>query len=287
MPDPKRVFRFAPSPNGELHLGHAYSALLNLKLARAAEGKCLLRIEDIDTARCTPELEKQMLEDLEWIGFEWDEEPRRQSQQFEFYRSALKRLEEQKLLYPSILSRSEIRQKVAEKEADGNRWPRDPDGSPIYPGDERFLDAEEQRSIIASGERYALRLDMESAVGVSSFDWFEDGRFVEASPKKWGDVVLARKDTPTSYHLCCVMDDALQGVTDVVRGKDLYDATAVHVVLQELLGLISPSYRHHDLVFDNQRNKLSKSNRSTSLRALREAGNTAQDVIEMMGLELA
>jgi len=282
MTEPKSSFRFAPSPNGELHLGHAYSALLNLKLAREAGGKCLLRIEDIDRARCTPELEKQMLEDLEWIGFEWDKEPRRQSEHFGVYRSALERLDTKKLIYPSILSRSEIKKRIRQLEADGTRWPRDPDGSPVYPGKERSLGEAARREIIASSRPYSLRLEMNLAARDSSFEWFEDGSFIKAEPYQWGDVILARKDTPTSYHLCCVIDDAIEGITNVVRGKDLYHATSVHVVLQEVLGLISPSYYHHELVLDQAGRKLSKSSASASLRALRKAGHTPQDVVEMM-----
>ncbi len=284
MVEPQRVFRFAPSPNGELHLGHAYSALLNLKSAREAGGKCLLRIEDIDTVRCTPELEKQMLEDLEWIGFEWDEEPRRQSEHFAEYQSSLDTLWERGLVYPSALSRSEIKRYVAKRDAVGEKWPRDPDGSPIYPGNERLLGASARNSILNSDKPFAIRLDMNLAVDAARYEWMESGSFVSAEPLKWGDVILARKDTPASYHLCCVVDDALQGITDVVRGNDLYHATSVHVVLQELLGLISPSYHHHDLVLDENGKKLSKSLASTSLRALRNAGLSRQDAVEKMAV---
>ena len=283
MVDPIRIFRFAPSPNGELHLGHAYSALLNLKLAREVGGKCLLRIEDIDTVRCTPELEKQMLDDLEWIGFEWDEKPRRQSEHFDHYRKALEALQAKGLVYPSTLSRSEIKQRVRELEEDGTVWPRDPDGSPIYPGVERSLSSKARQSIVASDKAYGLRLDMKKAVGDLSFEWIEAGIFTEAEPLRWGDVVIARKDTPTSYHLCCVMDDALQGVTDVVRGKDLYQATSVHVVLQSLLGYVSPRYVHHDLILDDAGKKLSKSIHSKSIRALRKAGISKEAVWNTLG----
>jgi len=284
MVDPIRVFRFAPSPNGELHLGHAYSALLNLKLAREVGGKCLLRIEDIDTVRCTRELEKQMLDDLEWIGFEWDEKPRRQSEHFGEYQDAIDGLQRQGLLYPSTLSRSAIKKIVAEHESGGCDWPRDPDGTPIYPGSERDLNFGAMSEIRASGDAYALRLDMKKAVGTSSFQWLENELVENARPLDWGDVVLGRKDTPTSYHLCCVLDDAIQGVTDVVRGKDLFHATSVHVVLQKLLGLVSPRYVHHDLVLDDDGEKLSKSVSSKSIRSLKTAGLSKEDIWTSLNL---
>ena len=167
------VFRFAPSPNGELHLGHAYSALLNLELARRNNGKVLLRIEDIDTVRCTPEHEKQLLVDLEWIGFEWDGEPLRQSSRFEAYREALAELRAPKLIYPAFWSRSQIKQFVAEYEAGGSKWPRDPDGSPHYPGRERDLSFAEQDALISSKDNHALRLDLKAAIGqiYKSLSW--------------------------------------------------------------------------------------------------------------------
>lgn len=282
--EPKSVFRFAPSPNGELHLGHAYSALLNLKMARAVGGKCLLRIEDIDRARCTPDLEKQMLEDLEWIGFEWDEEPRRQSEHFGEYKRALKLLLDRGLVYPAVLSRSDIKKRVFEKEASGVSWPCDPDGSPLYPGEERSLTMEQRSAILHGNAPYALRLDMEKAIGEELYQWQETDRIITADPSQWGDVILARKDTPASYHLCCVMDDALQGVTHVVRGKDLYHATSVHVLLQALFGYLAPVYKHHDLILSDDGEKLSKSRQSVSIRTLKESGKTPAEVVAMLGL---
>jgi len=281
----KPNFRFAPSPNGELHLGHAYSALLNLKMARDVEGKMLLRIEDIDTVRCTPELEKQMLEDLEWIGFEWDEEPIRQSARFDIYQEALDQLMDQELLYPTILSRSEIKKLVSEK---GESWPRDPDGAPFYPGSERGLSADEQTAILGADTPYTLRLDMTKTLSKNTTELFwvegEDNTNIPAKPENWGDVVLARKDTPASYHLSSVIDDADQNITHIVRGKDLYHATSVHTLLQALLDLPKPSYNHHDLILDSEGKKLSKSNKDTSLRQLREIHKNPAAIKEMIGM---
>ncbi|QKV20284.1 tRNA glutamyl-Q(34) synthetase GluQRS [Oricola thermophila] len=285
MTDSQAVFRFAPSPNGALHLGHAYSAIVNFELARETGGRFLLRMEDIDTERCSPELERGILEDLEWLGIEWDGPVRRQSEHFDDYRAALEALEAEGLVYRSWLSRSEIRRLVEAREEELGSWPRDPDGAPLFPGsrDETGDPA----------EPHLLRLDMEQAIariGMPQY-WQEGGAGpggetgpVEADPAAWGDVVLARRDTPTSYHLSVVIDDALQGVTHVVRGRDLFHSTSVHVVLQELLGLPRPNYVHHDLVLGDDGRKLSKSRRDTSLRSLREAGFTPGDIRRTIGL---
>src|SRR3954467_11891651 len=222
MPPP--VFRFAPSPNGYLHLGHAYSALLNYDLARRAGGRLLLRIEDIDTTRCRPEFEAAIVEDLAWLGIEWETPVRRQSEHLDVYRDALDRLAARGLVYPSFESRAEIARLVAQREA-GGRWPRDPDGAPLYPGAAKSLSPGERAHLIASGALYALRLDMAAArARAGELAWTEQGGgpdgetgVVTAQPHVWGDVILARKETPTSYHLSVVIDDALQGVTEVVR----------------------------------------------------------------------
>jgi glutamyl-Q tRNA(Asp) synthetase len=283
------VFRFAPSPNGHLHLGHALSALLNFEMARAAGGRFLLRIEDIDAARCRPEYEQAIYDDLAWLGIAWEEPVRRQSAHLDHYRAALARLG--LLVYPSFESRGEIARLVAERERQGP-WPRDPDGAPLYPGDARLLsDAERQRRIEA-GEPYALRLDMAAAVArTGPLTWIETGAgpnretgMIPAAPQLWGDVVLARKETPTSYHLSVVIDDALQGVTHVVRGQDLFWATAVHRLLQALFDLPGPCYHHHRLILDGAGQKLSKSTRATALRALRDDGASVADIRRMLGL---
>ena len=283
------VFRFAPSPNGHLHLGHALSALSNFDLARAAGGRFLLRIEDIDAARCRPDYEQAIYDDLAWLGITWEEPVRRQSAHFDDYRAALARLDALGLVYPSFESRGEIARLVAERETHAS-WPRDPDGAPLYPGDALSLAPAERRRRMATGVPYALRLDMAAAIArTGALTWSETGvdsksGSVTAAPQMWGDVVLARKDTPTSYHLAVVVDDARQGVTHVVRGQDLFWSTSVHRVLQALLGLPAPNYHHHRLILDAEGKKLSKSTRATALRALRESGATADDIRRMVGL---
>ena len=281
------VFRFAPSPNGYLHLGHALSALHNFDMARAAGGRFLLRIEDIDAARCRPHYEQAIYEDLAWLGITWEEPVRRQSAHLEDYRAALARLDG--LLYPSFETRGEIARLVAERERHAT-WPRDPDGAPLYPGDARSLSAAERRRRMEVGEPYALRLDMAAALArTGALTWIETDcggktTSVAASPQMWGDVVLARKETPTSYHLSVVIDDAEQGVTHVVRGRDLFAATSVHRVLQALFALAAPIYHHHRLILDAHGQKLSKSTRATALRALREKGASSADIRRMVGL---
>ncbi|GLR97362.1 glutamyl-Q tRNA(Asp) synthetase [Bradyrhizobium liaoningense] len=285
------VFRFAPSPNGLLHLGHAYSALLNFDRARETGGRLLLRIEDIDATRCRPEYETAIYEDLAWLGIAWETPVRRQSEHLGDYRAALERLSALGLVYPAFESRAEIARLVAAREVDGP-WPRDPDGAPLYPGDAKSLSADERSHLIASGAPYALRLDMQAACRrAARLSWNERGEgpdgergIVPVRPEAWGDVILARKETPTSYHLSVVVDDALQGVSEIVRGQDLFYATSVHRLLQVLLGLPEPAYRHHRLIRDEACRKLSKSSRSTGLRALRAAGITPAGVRQLVGL---
>ncbi len=287
------VFRFAPSPNGELHLGHAYSALLNQKMAREEEGRLLLRIEDIDLERCNRQFEKQMLEDLEWLGIEWDGQPRRQSEHLEAYRQTLDTLEDLGLIYPSVSSRGEIRHRISAIEESGAAWPRDPDGVPHYPGEERHLVALERESVKRESDRYSMRLDMKKALGdhPGRLVWHEAGTGPNgesgvdvADPSCWGDVLLGRKDVPTSYHLSCVLDDALQGITYIVRGQDLFHATSIHRLLQEILGLPVPLYHQHNLILDGDGQKLAKSRRDTSLQQLRSAGLQPNDIKRMVGL---
>jgi glutamyl-Q tRNA(Asp) synthetase len=283
------VFRFAPSPNGYLHLGHAFSALLNADLARKQGGRFLLRIEDIDATRCRPEYETAIYEDLAWLGIAWELPVRRQSEHLADYQAALAALDAMGLIYPSFESRAEIARLVAARDAQGG-WPRDPDGAPLYPGDARALCADERKRRVASGEPYALRLDMAAACArAGRLTWREiqpDGaaETVAADPAAWGDVVLARKETPTSYHVSVVVDDAAQGVSEVVRGQDLRAATALHRLLQVLLGLPEPVYRHHRLMLDADGRKLAKSSRSTGLRELRDAGATSADIRRRVGV---
>jgi glutamyl-Q tRNA(Asp) synthetase len=289
MPPP--VFRFAPSPNGYLHLGHAYSALLNFDRACESGGRLLLRIEDIDATRCRPEFETAIYEDLAWLGIAWEAPVRRQSEHLSDYRAALEKLSALGLAYPAFESRAEIARLVAAREADGP-WPRDPDGAPLYPGDAKSLSAGERSRLIDTGAPYALRLDMAAACQrVPGLTWNELGEGpdgergrVTARPEAWGDVILARKETPTSYHLSVVVDDALQGVSEIVRGQDLFHATSVHRLLQTLLGLPEPAYRHHALIRGTDGRKLSKSDHSTGLRELRAAGTSPGGVRTSVGL---
>jgi glutamyl-Q tRNA(Asp) synthetase len=289
-PMPRPVFRFAPSPNGFLHLGHALSALLNADEAKRTGGRLLLRIEDIDPTRCRPEFEEAAYEDLAWLGIEWEKPVRRQSEHFEEYRAALERLERAGLVYPAFESRSEIARLVKEREAESAKlWPNDPDGAPLYPGKARELSGEE-RTRRRAMEPFAMRLDMPTALARAGRNlvWREedDGatREIAGTPDLWGDVILGRKETPASYHLAVVLDDALQGVTHVVRGMDLFESTAIHRLLQELLGLPAPIYRHHRLLLDRDGKKLAKRTKSTTLRDLRSAGWTPIDVRHAVGL---
>ncbi|MGJ5069860.1 tRNA glutamyl-Q(34) synthetase GluQRS [Bradyrhizobium oligotrophicum] len=285
------VFRFAPSPNGYLHLGHAYSALLNVRCAQQSGGRLLLRIEDIDPTRCRPEFEQAIYEDLAWLGITWEQPVRRQSEHLAEYRAALERLQGMGLVYPSFESRAEIARLVAQRDADG-AWPRDPDGAPLYPGTATSLSEARRAGLMAGGVPYALRLDMAAAIArVGRLAWDEHGAGpsgesgrVEARPEAWGDVVLARKETPTSYHLSVVLDDVLQGVTEVVRGQDLFHATSVHRLLQVLLGLPATAYRHHQLIRDAQGHKLSKSTQATGLRALRAEGVSPAEIRHRIGM---
>ncbi|BCM21877.1 tRNA glutamyl-Q(34) synthetase GluQRS [Mesorhizobium sp. J8] len=285
------TFRFAPSPNGELHLGHAYSALLNQQMAAQAGGRLLLRIEDIDVTRCTPEFEAGIFRDLEWLGLRWEEPVRRQSEHFAEYQAALDRLIAEELVYPAFMSRGEIRAFIAER--GGRDWPRDPDGVPLYPPLDKALSARERKRRLAEDMPFAWRLDVEAATArlAAGLSWVEftdetmsATRAVEAQPQAWGDVIVARRDIPTSYHLAVVLDDALQRVSHVVRGQDLYAATGVQRLLQQLLGLSPPRYFHHRLILGPDGRKLSKSFKDTGLAALREAGMSPQDVTRLLGL---
>jgi glutamyl-Q tRNA(Asp) synthetase len=281
------VFRFAPSPNGYLHLGHAFSALINHKMAVSTGGSLLLRMEDIDVERCRPEFEQAIYEDLAWLGLSWEERVRRQSEHFDAYAEALASLEQRGLVYPCFCSRTDVMSAVAERPD----WPRDPDGSPLYPGTCRHLSPMERRAQLAAGQPAALRLDMAAALAQArqKIAWREYGgsaerRDMNRDPSLWGDAVLSRKDIPASYHIAVVVDDAFQGVTEVVRGEDLFMATSLHRLLQILLDLPAPAYHHHELLRDSAGRKLSKSLRAKSLRALRREGLTAADLKEQLGI---
>ncbi|PSH69194.1 tRNA glutamyl-Q(34) synthetase GluQRS [Phyllobacterium brassicacearum] len=282
------VFRFAPSPNGHLHLGHAYSALLNLRMARAMKGRLLLRMEDIDRERCTPELDQAMLEDLHWIGLDWELPVRRQSEHFAVYSEALDKLIGMDLVYPAFLSRGDIKREIEKSAGGKDNWPRDPDGTLLYPNADRQLSQRERDRRIGEGRLFSWRLNMDRAVELLrvplSWTEFAPEHTVLARPQDWGDIIIARRDMPTSYHLSVVIDDALQGITHVVRGRDLLHATSVHRLLQHLLGIEPPLYHHHTLILDRDGQKLAKSRKDTSLRDLREQGKTRQDIFDQVGL---
>jgi len=273
------VTRFAPSPTGLLHLGHAYSALFSFEAAKKDNGQFILRIEDIDVGRCRPEFDEAILEDLSWLGIEWQEEVRRQSLHFGFYQLGLDKLKEQNLLYPCFCTRKDIQKEI---EGAGNA-PHGPDG-PLYPGLCRTLTVDERETRIASGSPFALRLHMERAKEVAGTLFWQDrdqGE-VKATPEIFGDVVLARKDTPTSYHLAVTMDDHLQGISLITRGDDLFEATHVHRLLQNLLDLDIPEYHHHPLLKGQDGKRFAKRDKSLTLRSLREAGKSLEDVLKMI-----
>ena len=272
------VTRFAPSPTGYLHLGHAYSALFAEARARESGGRFVLRIEDIDRGRCRPEFEDAILQDLEWLGLAWETPVRRQSDHMEDYAQALGSLDA--LLYPCFCTRKEIIEEIAR----AAHAPHGPEGA-VYPGTCRDMDLNERARLMAAGTPHALRLDLGAAMAaVPGLTWRDRERgAMEADPRPFGDVVLARKDTPTSYHLAVTADDHAQGVSLVTRGQDLFDATHIHRVLQGLLGLDTPEYHHHRLVDGPSGRRLAKRDQALTIRALRRSGNSAADVRALAG----
>ncbi|MEQ8832574.1 MAG: tRNA glutamyl-Q(34) synthetase GluQRS [Alphaproteobacteria bacterium] len=275
QPEIRPATRFAPSPSGHLHLGHAHSALFAAREAAEIGGVFLLRIEDIDTGRCRPEFVDGILEDLAWLGLDWAQPVLRQSDRFPLYDKFLHVLEEGGLTYPCFCTRKEIQ---AEIDA-APRAPHGPDG-PLYPGICKHLDPVEARDRVAAGEAHAIRIHMDRAARMSgplSFVDTDRGR-IAVHPESCGDVVLGRKDVPTSYHLAVTVDDALQHVSRVTRGEDLLHATHVHRVLQTLLGFPEPEYRHHGLLTDEQGRRFAKRDRSLTLQAMRQSGLSASEV---------
>jgi len=273
------VTRFAPSPTGRLHLGHAYSALFAWAAARRVGGRFLLRIEDIDATRCRPEHEQAIYEDLAWLGLDWERPVRRQSEHMAEYAAALARLSAMGLVYPCFCTRAQIRAEVARAGA----APHGPEGA-IYPGTCRPLDPTARAARIAAGEPYALRLDMAAATArTGPLTWIDEGRGeIRAAPEAFGDVVIARKEVPASYHLAVTLDDAVEGVTLVTRGEDLLAATDVHRLLQALLDLPTPGYRHHPLVAGADGERLAKRKGSIALADLRAEGMDGRALAEMM-----
>ena len=289
------VTRFAPSPTGYLHLGHAFSALFAWRRARESGGRFLLRLEDIDPARCRPQFADAILEDLAWLGLDWDGEVRVQSEHLSEYRTVLDALRARGLLYPCFCSRADIQLSATA--------PQTPDGAPLYPGTCRALSEDQRSARIAAGERYALRLNMQRALASNTplpqagevgerrepgegaakrpvpltFEEAGEGT-IPCHPEQFGDVVLARKDTPASYHLCVTHDDAVQGVTLVTRGADLKPATNLHRLLQSLMGWPVPAYAHHELLTDATGRRLAKRDRAATLRDLRARGHSPAEV---------
>ena len=278
------VTRFAPSPTGYLHLGHAFSALAAYR-TRGRGGSFLLRIEDIDPARCRDEFIGAIFEDLRWLGLGWEKPVRRQSEHPDDYRRALRRLGG--LTYPCFCTRAEIKAEIARAGHAPHGSPGNLD-SPVYPGLCRDLSARQRDRRIAGGQPSAKRLDSAAAIArTGPLDWFEAGRgngkgeIIQARPERFGDAVLARKEAPTSYHLAVTVDDHLQGITRVTRGADLSPATDLHRLLQELLGYRPPTYHHHPLITDDAGRRLAKRDRDMTIRGLRESGYSARAVIAM------
>ena len=273
------VTRFAPSPTGYLHLGHVRSGFEGWRAARDADGRFLLRLEDIDRGRCREEFAAAILDDLAWLGLAWDGEVRRQSEHLADYRAALRQLDAAGLLYPCFCTRRDIQAEIAR----AGGAPQGALGS-LYPGICRRLGREERAERLAAAADCALRLDVAAAVArTGTLDWVEGGHRESLDPAALGDVVLARKEFPASYHLAVTVDDALQGVTLVTRGVDLAAATAIHRLLQALLGLPTPRYRHHPLLTDAAGKRLAKRDNALTIRALRGAGKEPSEILGMAG----
>lgn len=270
------VTRFAPSPTGHLHKGHAYAALQAWNFAKKHGGRFLLRIEDIDHTRCNSENVEQILEDLRWLGIEWEEPVRIQNQHLNEYRETAGKLEQHGFLYPCFCTRKDIQREI-------ERAGQAPHGSegPLYPSTCRHLSEDEQKARIAAGEAHALRLDLERAMNEIGQELTWQDRIhgeQKCRPELLGDAVIVRKDIGTSYHLAVVHDDALQGITDIVRGEDLFESTNLHRILQELLNLPAPSYHHHKLLTDEKGNRLAKRDKAITLKSLRESGVSAESL---------
>lgn len=279
------ITRFAPSPTGMLHLGHAYSAWAGWHEAMRSGGRFLLRIEDIDRGRCRPEFEIAILEDLAWLGLTWESPVRRQSDHLDDYTRALVGLTLKGLVYPCFCTRQDIAREIEAAAGAPHAASDGPDG-PIYPGLCRHLSTDEVEARKDNGDAFALRLRMDQAVALTGpLDWTDvDRGRQKAVPEAFGDVVLARKDTPTSYHLSVTVDDGLQGITRVVRGEDLFEATHVHRLLQALLGLATPEYRHHGLLTDDAGRRYAKRDKALTIQSLRDAGKTPQQVWDLAGV---
>ncbi len=273
----KFVTRFAPSPTGELHKGHAYSALLAYRAAQKEKGRFLLRIEDIDTTRCKPHFIQNIYDDLSWLGIKWEEPVLQQRERMRAYSAAIQQLTELDVMYPCFCTRKDIQNHSAVRHG--------PEGV-IYPGTCKHLSEHDITQRKLNGENYALRLNLSKALNIlpASLTWHNKHKGeIEAQPLLLGDVILARKDTPTSYHLSVVIDDAFQHVNHIIRGMDLWHATHIHIVLQKLLKLNTPLYHHHELLLDENGEKFAKRNKSVSLQSIKESGITALELKKELG----
>ncbi|NQV44495.1 MAG: tRNA glutamyl-Q(34) synthetase GluQRS [Rhodospirillales bacterium] len=283
------VTRFAPSPTGYLHLGHAYSALFAARFTTGHGERFLVRIEDIDPERCRPEFEQAIMDDLAWLGLTWEVPVRRQSEHMADYAAALDVLDGLGLLYPCFCTRADIRREIEAAGYAPHDAPSGPDG-PIYPGTCREINPSERHDRLSSGEAYALRLDMTKAIGqaieqAGTLTWCDHERGEQiTTPEIFGDVVLARKDTPTSYHLAVTVDDHLQGITLVTRGEDLFSASHIHRLLQALLGYETPDYHHHALLSGDDGKRFAKRDKAATLHDLRQSGVAAIDIIRKLGI---
>ena len=277
----KITTRFAPSPSGLLHLGHAYSALFAAKEAKDNDGTFILRFEDIDLERCNRQYEQHIEEDLTWLNIYWHDKPRRQSEHFPEYSAALKKLESLGIIYPCFLSRKELKAALSAPHDLKNKKNNSP---PVLNTDQYISNSERERRI-TKGEPFALRLRMTAALKLVGNLYWQDVEFGAqvAKPEIFGDVIIARKDIPTSYHLSVVVDDAIQGVTTVTRGNDLFSTTHLHRLLQELLDLPIPVYRHHKVLTSENGKRLAKRDKSVTLQSLRESGAKPKDIFTMLG----
>ncbi|EJF91708.1 tRNA glutamyl-Q(34) synthetase GluQRS [Bartonella tamiae] len=280
--------RFAPSPNGYLHLGHAYSALLNAKIAQNLNGNFSLRLEDIDQKRCAPHFEQALIEDLNWLGLSFPMPIRRQSEHFDVYQDALNTFIKEDLVYPAFMTRRNIIKTIEEARKNGKLWPHAPDGTPHYPHHERYRSMGKRQRLMTSGIPFSWRLNMERAQQYIADDLYflqydhDKTTYIKAKPELWGDIIIARNTIPTSYHLACVVDDAVQDISHVIRGQDLYHATSIHCLLQKILKLNHPQYFHHPLILDEKGEKLSKSKHHKNLKTLRQEGFTVKNLLSLL-----
>ena len=282
--------RFAPSPNGKLHLGHAFSAIVSERVAKKFNGKFLIRIEDIDIGRSSAKYEQSIFEDLNWLGLKYDKKIRKQSEHFSLYEVYLKKLRDLDLIYPCWASRTEIKKFINKKDIELNHWPIDPDGQYIYPGIYKGISPAKRSGLMLSGKDFSWRLDMEKAINFAEEKIKSEIFFSEIGleptglrriePHLFGDIIIARKDIPTSYHLSVTVDDSDQNITIITRGLDIYPSTSIHRLLQIILDLPEPKWFHHNLIRNNEGVKLSKSTESTSLESYRKKGFSKKKIVK-------